>query len=163
MQVRCGRETAGRQAARGGEGRARPVLLQFLSFLRDVVRDAFVASLFVYLVLVVVERLDKGFASAFFNLNVLLGVVVVTGALTILTCGMTRERGMVERVSMPGPIPTLGAAALGALGAVLIYAATMASGWTALVSSLGGGCAIGILAWLLVGGGGPGGRKGQGE
>ena len=44
-------------------------IMRLLRFLADVVRDVFMASFLVYLVLLVLDRVERGFASYFFNLT----------------------------------------------------------------------------------------------
>jgi hypothetical protein len=161
MPGRAEEEAAAPRTFRGGAEKRRGGWTELALFTRDVSRDIFIAALLVYLVLVVLERLERGFASYFFELNILLVVVVATGGLAILSGAMSARRGAAESGRLSGRMMTAGAAALGAAGAALIYIATTADGWTALVSSLAGGCAVGVLAWLLVRDRPVNGRKGS--
>jgi hypothetical protein len=50
-----------------------------------IAREFFQFSLLTYLILLLTEALSEGFVSFFFNLNILLGVVLLCGVVTILT------------------------------------------------------------------------------
>jgi len=131
------------------QGRLLSFIRQLWRFLADSVRDVFIASFAVYLVLLVMDKVEKGWASFFLNLNTLLWLVVASGVLTALTGGFSRTADVVRRKAYPAWVKAACAAALGALGAVAIYAAIPAEGWEAVLSSLAGGCAIATMAWLL--------------
>lgn len=73
-------EKRGRGA--GGSGRT--------GFPRGVNRDIFTVSLVLYLVCTVMEQLSYGFVSFFFDMNILLAVVMVTGVLLVVTGGLKR-------------------------------------------------------------------------
>jgi hypothetical protein len=128
--------------------RVRAWIVDLLSLLRDAVFDVFTATLLLYLLLVVLEKIKRGFVSFFFNLDIMLGIVVVAGALTALTGGPW-AKGLAGRGSVPRRILIAGAVGLGVAGAIAIYAETPAHGWARVVSSLAGGAAMGLLAWFL--------------
>ena len=75
-------------------------------FIRDMNRDVFTVSLVLYLVLTVIEQLSYGFVSFFFDMNILLAVVLVTGALLAVTGGLkpSDRRLKIDRL----PFPRLG-------------------------------------------------------
>lgn len=50
-----------------------------------VIEEIFQFSLVTYLLLLLAETLQEGFVSYFFNLNILLGVVLVTGIVMVFT------------------------------------------------------------------------------
>lgn len=122
---------------------------QLSRFLADTVRDVFVASFAVYLVLLVMDKVEKGCVSFFFDLNILLWLVVASGVVTALTGGFWRAAAVARRKAYPARVHAVCAALLGLLAAAAIYAATPADGWEAVVSSLAGGCAVAAMAWLL--------------
>jgi uncharacterized membrane protein len=127
-------------------------------FLRDAVRDIFAASLAVYLVTVILEIVRPGFASHFFNLNTLLAVIVVSGALAVLV-GAACAESAAAPPAIPAGMAIPIALALGVVGALLILAAFPAGESGRLWSALGGGAAIGFLCLLMAGVGKPGGGE----
>jgi hypothetical protein len=131
-----------------GMSRVRAWVIELLGLLRDAILDVFTASLLLYLLLVVLDRIKRGFASFFINLDVLLGIVVVAGVLAALTGGLS-ARGPADRGSVPRRILIAGAVGLGVAGAIAIYAETSAHGWVRVVSSLAGGVIMTLLAWFL--------------
>jgi len=143
-------ESAGLEIPYGVKRAFNSHALEFLRFFRDVNRDVFIASLMVYLALIILDRVKKGFASYFFNMNSLLAVVVVTGALAVISGDTSSQWGVGDKKGVPGPIMIAGTIMMGILGALLIYIATPASGKEALWSAAGGGVAMALLAALLM-------------
>lgn len=123
--------------------------VHLLRFLAEVVRDVFLASLLVYLVLLVLDRVEKGFASYFFDLDILLWIVLATGVLSAFSGWASHAAPGAERRPYPAWSVAACAAALGILAAAAIYVAVPVSGTEALVATLAGGCLAGMLAWIL--------------
>ena len=66
-------------------------------------RDVFTVLLVLYLLLTIIEQLSFGFVSFFFDMNILLAIVVITGALLAVTKGLKRSgrRLKIERLPFP--------------------------------------------------------------
>ena len=118
-----------------------------LLFLRGSSRDLFVASFLVYAVCVLMDKVSPGFASDFFDLDVLLLVVASTGAAAVLTSGAWGGGENTHRSAAWWTFPA--ALVLAVSGGVLIYASSPASGAGRTWSALGGGVATAVLFLLL--------------
>jgi O-antigen/teichoic acid export membrane protein len=142
-------ESAGLEIPYGVKRAFNSHALEFLRFFRDVNRDIFVASFLVYLALIVLDTVWDGFASHFFNLNVILVVVVVTGMLAMITAGAS-QAGTARRLEeIPRKIAIPAAVVFGIAGGSFIFVATPLSGQGAWWAAAGGGVAIALLAWLF--------------
>lgn len=58
---------------------------QMFRFLQDTLEDLFLASLIVYLIFMLLETLKKGFVSFFVNIGVIEVIVLISGALALLS------------------------------------------------------------------------------
>ena len=125
-------------------------LLQLLGFIRDSVRAAFIASLFSYLLLLLLDQVDKGFASFFFDMNILMWVVVLTGVATVLAAGLARASDEVRCKAYPAWALLPAAGGLGVLGAILVFHAIPLYGWQRLLASSVGGLSMALLAGQLL-------------
>jgi hypothetical protein len=56
-----------------------------LRFILDITGDIFIAALVLFSILVVLEALNPGFVSFFFNLDILVPIILVAGAIAIFT------------------------------------------------------------------------------
>jgi hypothetical protein len=130
-------------------GKGRVFLMRLLGFFGGFIRDIFVASFLTYMVLLVLDEVKRGFASSFFNLDILLWLVVTTGVLTSLTGGLSRAAGRGRQETFSALAMVVFVVGMGLLGSFFIYAATTASGWKAVASSVAGGCATAVLALLF--------------
>jgi amino acid transporter len=128
----------------------RSQLRELLALLRDAIRDIFVAALVVYLVLLMLEWVKRGFASFFFNMDILLAVVLVTGIIALITGGASKVDDASRPVPWPRPVVFLGACALGVAGMVIIYFGTSATGGVLFWSLVTGGILIVVLTMLLL-------------
>lgn len=109
--------------------------------------EGFHISLITYLVLLLLESIKEQFVSYFFDLNILLGVVLVTGILMALT---SSERN--ETVSSHKPFSWYGryVALLSIGGALLVFYKTESLGALSLVVSIVTGVIIFLLSYVLM-------------
>jgi hypothetical protein len=63
-----------------------------------IISELFNVSLVTYLILLLLETLSKGFVSDFFNLNILLGIVLVSGIIMVSPLAEKRNLGMWDLV-----------------------------------------------------------------
>lgn len=66
-----------------------------------ITTELFHVSLVTYLILLLLETLDKGFVSDFFNLNILLGIVLLSGIVMVSPLSHKRELDMWELIDLP--------------------------------------------------------------
>ncbi|MDY6794624.1 MAG: hypothetical protein SWK76_04985 [Actinomycetota bacterium] len=121
-----------------------------LKFLLYINWNVFAASLNAYIVLIVLDKLKYGFASFFFNMNILLAVVVVTGCVAVLTSSLTRDRGTATTPALSWNKVCIAVVFLGVAGAIMIYFGSATTGATLIVSLVVGGVLIYVLALLLI-------------
>jgi hypothetical protein len=63
-----------------------------------IISELFNVSLVTYLILLLLETLSKGFVSDFFNLNILLGIVLISGIIMVSPLAEKRNLGMWDLV-----------------------------------------------------------------
>jgi len=128
-----------------------------IDFILDINKDVFEISLITYLVFLLIEELKEGFISYNFNLNILLGLVIVSGILTIFSKAKTNKHELEtnlhesrireSRISKKDWIFIIG---LGILGGFLIFYKTKELGWLSLVISIISGILIVLLSVLIL-------------
>jgi len=115
--------------------------------LHILLEELFQFSLITYLILLLAETLQTGFVSYFFNLNILLGVVLVSGILMVLTHNEQLDAHRTHHKITTVDLQYVLLLALG--GGLLVYYKTQALGQIAkLIAILTGG--IIVLLSLLV-------------
>lgn len=65
-----------------------------------IINELFQVSLVTYLILLLLETLDKGFVSNVFNLNYLLGVVLISGILKVLPISYKKNLNQWEIIDL---------------------------------------------------------------
>jgi len=65
-----------------------------------VINELFNVSLITYLILLLLETLDKGFVSNVFNLNYLLGVVLISGIIKVLPISQKKDLNQWEMIDI---------------------------------------------------------------
>ena len=132
--------TDGGKRERGAGGSRRTGLI------RDVNRDVFTVLLVLYLVLTAIEQLSYGFVSFFFDMNILLVAVMITGALLAVTKGLERS-GRRPKIDML-PFPRRGVyvvAGLSVVCAVAVFSVAIEIGKVAYPLAVAFGVAVFIV------------------
>jgi len=113
-----------------------------------IVKEIFQYSLVTYLILLLAESIKEGIVSYFFNLNILLGVVLISGIIMILTYD--------ERLMMKSPskrkskIDIVWSIVFAVGGGALVVYKTMDLGVVSLVVGSITGIIIVLLSLLLL-------------
>lgn len=124
-----------------------------------VASEIFQISLLTYLILALLESLKPGFISYFFNLNILLGVVLVCGIVSVLPLPATSKKELhkhllvesfenwihEDRKKMNGTLTFL--MSLG--GGAIVYYKTQDLGGVALAIAIVAGLIIALLSFLV--------------
>ncbi|MDI6821515.1 MAG: LytR C-terminal domain-containing protein [Actinomycetota bacterium] len=106
-------------------------------------------SLATYLILLLLETIKEGFVSFFFNLNILLVIVLVSGVIAALTSREEKEEVRHEVITLKELGFIIG---LGILGAILIWYKTAGLGNLSRLLSFISGILIILLSILVLGG-----------
>jgi len=127
-----------------------PKYREFLEFLRDIVQNIFEASLVLYLIFLLLETIKEGFISFFFNLNILLVVVLISGVIAVLV-GKEEVEGeaQAQEFTLKDLVFILG---LGLLGTVLVWYKTADLGALSYLLSILSGILIVLLSVITLGG-----------
>lgn len=121
-------------------------------FVLDINQDVFTISLITYLVFLLLEEFKKGFVSYNLNLNILLGLVIASGVLTVLSEEKTNKHKLKtnkneSRINKKDYFFIFG---LGILGAILIFYKTKEIGWISYIISIVSGVLIILLSVLIL-------------
>ena len=122
-----------------------------LEFLRGTAQDIFVSSTIVASIFLLMELARKGFVSYYLNVNILLIVVLVSGAISFLTAGPGPERVLSEDDKIAGKAKRasfiIGSGILSLLVACYAIAAVGSAGL--LISVVAG---LSIIAYYAIAG-----------
>lgn len=126
-----------------GSGRG---LREDVHLLLSVISDLFAVSFCTYAVLAVIETIDKGWVSNFFDLDILLGVMLASGVITLLRYP---SGGGYEAFLPAGKAYRSWGWCLGLIAAALTWRTTRGLGVISLFISLGSGAVVVLLSGLL--------------
>jgi len=127
-----------------------PKCREILEFLRDLNQNIFEASLVLYLVFLLLEMIKEGYISFFFNLNILLVVVLISGVIAVLVGKEeVEEETQAQNVTLKDLIFILG---LGILGTILVWYKTADLGALSYLLSIISGILIVLLSVITLGG-----------
>lgn len=111
-------------------------------------QEVFSVMLFTYLLLLLLETIWEGFVLSYFNLNVFLYIVIISGVIAVLTgkedYKIETEK---ENITIKDYIFTIGA---GILGSGIIYYKIQGAGWLSYVISAIAGILIILLSILIL-------------
>jgi hypothetical protein len=111
-------------------------------------QDLFLVMLVTYLLLILLETIWDGFVSSHLNLNQLLIIVIITGAIAVLTGKEDYEiKKEKESITTKDHIFIIGA---GILGSGIIYYKIQETGWMSYVISAMAGILIILLSILIL-------------
>lgn len=112
----------------------------------EINQEFFTSILVTYLLLLLLEELKEGFVSNYLNLNIVLGIVLASGIVTVLTGKdeLEEKRG---RLTKKDYIWVFG---LGGLGAAIICYKTQGLGYLSYAISIISGALIILLSLLLL-------------
>lgn len=113
-------------------------------------QELFSSLLITYLLLLLGETLWEGFVTPYFNINNLLVIVIISGAIAVLTGKETNETGITgqkESIAIKDYIFIICA---GILGSVIIKSKIPDMGWMSYVISVVSGLLIILLSILLL-------------
>lgn len=120
-----------------------------LTAFQIIVRELFVVSLLTYLLFSLIDDISRGFISDFFNLHILLGIVVVSGIITMLF----PSADAVETRITKGARRSIGSAlmllGLGVIAAVLVLLRTATQGKVSALYALLAGLATAGITYIL--------------
>lgn len=124
-----------------------PSSYRSLAAFQIIVREVFVVSLLTYLLFSLIDDISRVFISDFFNLHILLGIVVVSGIITMLfpSAEETRTTSSARR-SIGSALMLLG---LGVIAAVLILLRTVTQGKVSILYALLAGAATVGITYIL--------------
>jgi hypothetical protein len=112
-----------------------------------IAEEFFQFSLITYLILLFTESLKKGFVSFFFNPNIILAIVLISGVIMVITDNQALHHpSHRKRISFSEKI-YLSLLTLGSM--VLVYATISVLGVLAIVVTLIIGILIGLLSLLF--------------
>ncbi len=119
-----------------------------IELLRDVNQDIFSVSITLLLIFLLLEKIKEGFVSFFFNINILIVIVVVSGIITVLTGEeKAEEEPHGQKLALGDFAIVLG---LGALGTVVVWYQTARVGEISYLISITSGVLIILLSVLLL-------------
>lgn len=112
-----------------------------------IVGELFQFSLVTYIILLIAETLQEGFVSYFFNINILLGIVLLTGIIMLITrYDRLEPQTSHQRFTLKNLLYAL-MVSLG--GALLVYYKTALLGDTAIIIAILTGGIIILLSLLF--------------
>ena len=109
-------------------------------------QEFFSVILVTYLLLLLLEEIKEGFVSNFLNLNIILGITLISGIITVF--GGEGKKKEIEHFEKKDYMWIF---ALGALGAALIFYKTRSLGTLAYLISAISGILIVLLSVLILG------------
>lgn len=114
-----------------------------------MIREVFVTSLLTYLVFTIIDKLIPEFVSQQFNMEILLGVVFITGIVSIVL--LEREPPAADiRTTPRSTWSIVSIVALGIIATVLVWLKTARLGWMSLPVALLSGITVVVLSTLLL-------------
>ncbi|MBI5405390.1 MAG: hypothetical protein HY976_04160 [Candidatus Kerfeldbacteria bacterium] len=140
--------TASRHHGAASRGESSDIIVRVPSEIGQYVKESFLVSLLTYVIFTLIDRLVPGFVSRVINLDIVLGVVIVLGAMTAWL--VERERGLDE--SQPGQsIRSLGfIVGAGLISALIVWLRTASLGWINLPLSVMSGLIVAGLTWFFL-------------
>lgn len=112
-----------------------------------IVGELFQVSLLMYLVLVLAETVKGGFVSSYFNLNYLLGVVLISGVLMVLTSDWYKGLKSEKKEITEKDVYYIFTVSIGAM--VIVYYKTQELGKISIAITAISGLIIFLLSLLI--------------
>ncbi|MCG2796681.1 MAG: hypothetical protein L6427_12640 [Actinomycetia bacterium] len=123
---------------------------KFIDYATLVIHELFFGALAVYMFLLLIEEIKKGFVSDFLNLNILVAVVLATGVITMLTYKEEAVTKRDEKSTRQAGVEILLVVALGLFAGFLVLNRIAAFGRIGGILSIGVGLIVIILSPSLV-------------
>ncbi len=114
-----------------------------------MVKEVFLTALITYVVLTIVDKLIPGFVSRQFNMEVLLGIVLLTGVLSVFLLQREPPSNVVPATPRSRRWLILYASIFGLLAAILVWLQTAQLGWISIPMAVVSGLTLVALALLL--------------
>lgn len=122
----------------------------FIDYATLVIHELFFGTLAVYLFLLLIEEIKKGFVSDFLNLNILVAVVLATGVITMFTYEEKTVIRRDDKSTRQAGVEILLVAALGLFAGLLVLSKFAAFGRIGGILAVGVGLLVIILSPSLV-------------
>lgn len=113
-------------------------------------QELFSSLLITYLLLLLGEMLWEGFVTPYFNMNNLLVIVIISGAIVVLTGKETNETGITDQKESIATRDYIFIVCAGILGSLIINSKIPDMGWMSYVISAVSGLLIILLSILLL-------------
>ncbi|MBU4174938.1 MAG: hypothetical protein KKB90_03190 [Actinobacteria bacterium] len=118
---------------------------RFIDYATLVIHELFFGTLAVYIFLLLIEEIKKGFVSDFLNLNILVAVVLATGVITMFTYEEKTIMRPDEKSARQAGVEILLVVALGLFTGFLVLIRIAASGRIGGILAIG----VGLIAIIL--------------
>jgi len=114
----------------------------FLVWMTDFIPLLFVVLLFSYLLLVLIETLFKGSVSCCIDLNILLGIVILLGTISVIWVPLVSHPTLNLKYKLLMVSASIGVG-------IIIWYKTVDLGWLSFIVSIGSGGMILLMSTLI--------------